>query len=154
MIGGETTSIRSESAVNLVDLVENNVSSIDMLSSRIGLSPEATQKMLMELVEEGKLSGRLTSDGTRFYKSDVKTSDAPTVASAPEPVIEERDTKPGIIIMLSGIIMFISGNILVNLNAEFSFLWSIGSAIIFLGPLVLIAGMYYVSRLNPPQKLG
>ncbi|MFX0053464.1 MAG: hypothetical protein ACFFAX_02640 [Promethearchaeota archaeon] len=154
MIGSETRNIRSESVVNLVDLVENNVSSIDMLSSRIGLSPEETQKMLMELVEEGKLSGRLTSDGSRFYRSDAKTSDAPTIASAPEPVIERRDTRPGLIIMLSGIIMFIAGNILVNLNVEFSLLWSIGSAIIFLGPLVLVAGMYYVSRLNPPQKLG
>ena len=154
MIGGETTSIRGENAVNLVDLVEKNVSSIDMLSSQTGLSPEETKKMLAELVQEGKLSGRLTSDGSRFYRSDAKTSDAPTIVSAPEPVIERRDTRPGILIMLSGIVMFIAGNLLVNLNVEFSILWSIGSAVIFLGPLVLIAGMFYVSRLNPPQKLS
>ena len=144
--------IRAESAVNLVDLVERNVSSIDMLSSQIGVSPEETKRILIELVEEGKLSGRLTSDGSRFYRSDAKTSDAPTIASAPEPVIERRDTRPGILIMLSGIVMFIAGSLLVNLNVEFSFLWSIGSAVILLGPLVLIAGMFYVSRLNPPQK--
>jgi hypothetical protein len=154
MIGGETTTIRAESTVNLVDLVERNVSSIDMLSSQTGLSPEETQKMLLELVEEGKLSGRLTSDGSRFYRSDVKTSDAPTIASTPETVIVKKDTRPGILIMISGIIMFLAGNLLVNLNVEFSTLWNIGSAVIFLGPLVLIAGMLYVSRLNPPQKLS
>jgi hypothetical protein len=152
MIGSEMSGIRAESAVNLVDLVERNVSSIDMLSSQIGVSPEETKRILIELVEEGKLSGRLTSDGSRFYRSDAKTSDAPTIASAPEPVIERRDTRPGILIMLSGIVMFIAGSLLVNLNVEFSFLWSIGSAVILLGPLVLIAGMFYVSRLNPPQK--
>ena len=144
--------IRTESAVNLVDLVERNVSSIDTLSSQIGVSLDETKRILIELVEDGKISGRLTPDGSRFYKSDAKTSDAPTIASAPEPVIERRDTRPGILIMLSGIIMFISGNLLMNLNIEFSLLWSIGSAVILLGPLVLIAGMFYISRLNPPQS--
>jgi hypothetical protein len=151
MIVGETSGIRAESTVNLVELVERNVSSIDLLSSQIGIAPEEIRRMLIELVEEGTLSGRLTSDGSRFYRSDVKTSDAPTIASAPQLVIERRDTRPGILIMLSGIIMFIAGNLLVNLNVEFSVLWSIGSAVILIGPLVLVAGMFYVSRLNPPE---
>jgi hypothetical protein len=153
MIGSETASFRREHAGDLLELVENNVSSIDLLSSQLGMSPEETQKMLLNLVEEGKLAGKLTADGSRFFRSDAKTSDAPTITSTPELKIEKQDARPGIFIMLSGIILFIVGNLLVNLNVEFETLWSLGSALVFAGPLVLIAGLFYVSRMNPPQKL-
>jgi hypothetical protein len=153
MIGSETTSIRREHAAELLELVEKNVSSIDMLSSLLGTSSEETKEMLIYLVEEGKLAGRLTSDGSRFYKSYVKTSEALKIPSAPEPKFEKKDTRPGIYIMLSGFILFIVGNILVNLNLEFSILWSLGSALLLAGPLVLIGGLFYVSIMNPPQKL-
>ncbi len=153
MIGSETTSIRREYAVDLMELVEKNVSSIDMLSSQLGIPPEETQKMLLDLVAEGKLTGKLTADGSRFFRSDVKTSDAPTIVSAPELEIGRQDARPGFFIMLSGIILFVIGNLLVNMTAEFRTLWSLGSALLFAGPLVLIAGLFYISKKNPPQKL-
>jgi hypothetical protein len=153
MIGSEMISVRGANRVGLVKLVESNVSSIDMLSSQLGISLEETQKMLMDLVEEGKLAGKLTADGSRFFKSDVKTSDAPTIASAPELEIQKQDTRPGIFIMLSGIVLFVLGNLLVNMTVEFEILWSLGSALLFAGPLVLIAGLFYFSKMNPPQKL-
>ncbi len=153
MIGSETTGIRRESAANLMDLVEKNVSSIDMLSSQLDMSTEETQKMLLQLVDEGKLAGKLTADGSRFFRSDVKTSEAPIIPSSPEPEIEKKGTKPGIFIILSGFILFVVGNLLVNLNIEFSILWGLGSALLLAGPLVLIAGLIYVSKMNPPQKL-
>jgi hypothetical protein len=153
MIESKPTSIRRNSAVDLVDLVKRNVSSIDMLSSQLGISPEETQKLLLDLVREGRLAGRLTADGARFFRSDAKTSDAQTIAAVPELEFEKQDTKPGIFIMLSGIVMFIIGNLLVNTSVEFGTLWGVGSALLFGGPLVLIAGLLYVSMKNPPQKL-
>ncbi|MHA2021263.1 MAG: hypothetical protein ACW98J_09250 [Candidatus Thorarchaeota archaeon] len=153
MIESKTTSIRRDSVVDLVDLVERNVSSIDMLSSQLGISPEETQKLLLDLVREGRLAGKLTTDGARFFRSDVKTSDAQTIASAPELEFEKQDAKPGIFIMLSGIVLFIIGNLLVNTSVEFGTLWGVGSALLLGGPLVLIAGLFYVSKMNPPQKL-
>ncbi|MHA2356948.1 MAG: hypothetical protein ACXADC_17395 [Candidatus Thorarchaeota archaeon] len=124
-----------------------------MLSSQLGLSSGQTQKMLIDLVEEGKLDGKLSSDGSRFFRSDVKTSDAPTLESAPELEFKQQDARPGILIMISGIVLYIIGNLLVNLNVEFEILWNLGSSLVFAGPLVLIAGLLYVSRMNPTQKL-
>ncbi|MHA2003649.1 MAG: hypothetical protein ACW960_06020 [Candidatus Thorarchaeota archaeon] len=154
MIGSETTGIRREYAADLMELVERNVSSIDMLSSQLGMSPEETQKILLELVDAGKLAGKLTADGSRFFRSDVKTSEAPIIPSTPEPEIQKKGAKPGVFIMLSGIILFVVGNLLVNLNLEFSILWGLGSALLLAGPLVLITGLFYVSMMNPPQELG
>ena len=153
MIEGETTAVRSKPAVDLVDLVERNVSSVDMLSSQLGLSPEKTQEILLDLVEEGKLDGKLSPDGARFFRSDVKTSDAPTIGSAPELELKKQDARAGILVMISGIVMYIMGNLLVNINIEFEILWNLGSSLVFAGPLVLIAGLFYISRMNPTQKL-
>lgn len=153
MIQSERQTASSEVVVDLVDLVEQNWSSVDMMSERLGLAPEDTQKMLLELVEEGKIVGRLTPDGERFFKTDVKVSDAPVIASTQEVEAEGSDARPGILIMITGVALYVIGNILVNVNPEFEFLWNLGSSLVFLGPLVLIGGLFYISRMNPTQKL-
>ena len=72
MIQSERHTASSKVVVDLVDLVEQNWSSVDMMSERLGLTPEDTQRMLLELVEGGKIAGRLTPDGGRFFKTDIK----------------------------------------------------------------------------------
>ena len=138
---------------DLVDLVEQNVSSIYILSSQLGLSVEETQQLLLGLVDKGRISGQLTSDGCRFFRSDAKTSDAPRIESAPESEHMKQDARPGFLIMICGIVLYIVGNIMVNSTAEFEIFWSFGSTLLFAGPLVLIAGLIYVSKMDPPQKL-
>ncbi|MFW9847393.1 MAG: hypothetical protein ACFFD6_11635 [Candidatus Thorarchaeota archaeon] len=153
MIQGERHRVSSKVVVDLVDLVEQNWSSVDMMSERLGLTPEDTQRMLLDLVEEGRISGRLTPDGERFFRTDAKVSDAPVISSTQELNVHQSDARPGILIMLAGIALYIIGNILVNVNPEFEFLWNLGSSLVFLGPLVLIGGLFYISKVNPTQKL-
>jgi hypothetical protein len=154
MIRNEPTRIPRDAVANLMSLVEKNVSSIDILSSQLGLSVEETQQLLLGLVDKGRISGQLTPDGCRFFRSDAKTSDATAIEPAPESVHMKQDARPGFIIMICGIALYIVGNLMVNYATEFEIFWSFGSALLFAGPLVLIAGLIYVSKMNPPQKLG
>lgn len=136
----------------LVMLVnKENVSAIRILGDRLEISPEEVLEIIEELLATGAIEGSLTDDGERFYKSEIKLSDAPVIPSGPQtPSFLKFDTRPGIITSIVGFVIIILGLIL-NSNVFFTLELDFGAIIIFLGMFILVLGMYCLSRRETPE---
>ena len=86
-------------------VLESKISSIEKLSDITGAEEEEARLALEELVSEGSLTGSFTEDGSRFFLSDVKTSDAPIIRPVDlAPETEVKDSKISKTVFISGII--------------------------------------------------
>ncbi|MGD9397079.1 MAG: hypothetical protein PVJ05_11670 [Candidatus Thorarchaeota archaeon] len=133
---------------------EDKVSSLSMICDITGTDEEMARSILDELVDEGTLEGSFTSDGQRFFLSDVKVSSAPLAPTRDEGyVIEKADTRQGKLVLVSGIVMMIGGFIVRGLTALSTMMENIGVALIMLGLVVLIAGWLMITRADPPSNL-
>lgn len=134
-------------------VLESKISSIEKLSDITGIVEEEARFALEELVSEGSLSGSFTEDGSRFFLSDVKTSEAPIIRPVDlAPEIEVIDSKLSTTVFISGIIMMAVGYILRGLTAVGEIMVNAGSAVIMIGMVVLIVGWMMFSRINPPSN--
>ena len=154
MIVGSSNEIPIEMKTRLCQVVlENRISSIERLSQLTGMEEEEARSAIQELVSEGSLEGKFSDDGSRFFLSDVKVSDAPTLGPAdtgPEIVI--KDTRVSKTVALSGFIFIIAGYILRGFTLLGQSMENVGVMIIMLGLAVLIVGVSMFSRLNPPSN--
>ena len=154
MIVGSSNEIPIEMKTRLCQVVlENRISSIERLSQLTGMEEEEARSAIQELVSEGSLEGKFSDDGSRFFLSDVKVSDAPTLGPAdtgPEIVI--KDTRVSKTVALSGFILIIAGYILRGFTLLGQSMENVGVMIIMLGLAVLIVGVSMFSRLNPPSN--
>lgn len=145
-------SIMNENKEKLVNLViEHNVSAIVTLSENLKIEPEAVIELINELISENKLHGMLTEDGTRFYRSDAKVSEAPVIhRDEEEPVFLAYDTRPGFVIAIIGAIVLAAGAIVNNYAIdvpEHDF-----AAMLFLvGLAILFGGLYLVAKRKTPE---
>ncbi|TFG29469.1 hypothetical protein EU527_15850 [Candidatus Thorarchaeota archaeon] len=139
----------------LHDLVElGKVSSIEMISELIAADEDTTKGLLHELLDEGSIHGKFSSDGRRFFLTNVKVSQAPIILQE-ECFTETKptDTKTAKIIAVTGLMMLILGSITRNLaNIDFRF-DNLGTSVFMIGLVVLVVGWILVSRANPPQKI-
>lgn len=151
---------RSSSSPSLIELktrlcqivLDNRISSIEKLSKLAGAEEEEAITALQELVSEGSLAGKFTDDGSRFFLSDVKVSDAPILETADVGYeIEVKDSKVSKMVMLSGMILMATGFILRGLTAFSQIVENAGGVVIMVGLAVLIIGWMMFSRLNPPS---
>ena len=136
----------------LVELVnKENVSAIRIIGDILEIAPEEVIEFIKELLATGTIEGSLTDDGERFYKSEIKLSDAPVISSGPQtPSFLNFDTRPGIITSIIGLVIIILGVIL-NSNVLFIMEQDLGAIVIFLGIITLFSGMYYLSRRKTPE---
>ena len=136
----------------LVELVnKENVSAIRIIGDILEIAPEEVIEFIKELLVTGTIEGSLTDDGERFYKSEIKLSDAPVISSGPQtPSFLNFDTRPGIITSIIGLVIIILGVIL-NSNVLFIMEQDLGAIVIFLGIITLFSGMYYLSRRKTPE---
>lgn len=138
-----------EKLVNLV--IEHNVSAIVTLSENLKIEPEAVIELINELISENKLHGMLTDDGSRFYRSDAKVSDAPVIPrDDEEPDFLTYDTRPGFAIAIIGALVLVGGTLVNNYAtdiAERDF-----AAMLFLiGIAILFCGLYLVAKRKTPE---
>ncbi|MFW9769255.1 MAG: hypothetical protein ACFFF9_11965 [Candidatus Thorarchaeota archaeon] len=134
-------------------VLEDKISSIETISQLTGMEEEEARIALQELVSEGSLEGKFSDDGSRFYLSDVKVSDAPIMAPADTgPEIIVKDTKASKTVALAGFILIIAGYILRGFTIMGESMQNIGFGIIMIGLAVLIVGVSLFSRLNPPTS--
>ena len=105
----------SEKKDELVDLVLNeNVSAIQILVDRLGITSDEVIDLINDLLKEGKLNGTITEDGSRFFKSDVKLSEAPTIERSEDlPDFMSFNSKPGMVTAIIGFIIIAAG-VIVN----------------------------------------
>jgi hypothetical protein len=136
----------------LIDLVnKENVSAIRILADRLDITPERVMSLLEESLTDGKVQGSFSEDGERFYKSEIKLSDAPVIHSKDQaPEFMKFDNRPGIIAVIMGFSIIIFG-LFVNANAIDLATLDFGAIVLFVGVLVLIIGMYYLSRRKTPS---
>ena len=114
MIAGSSKPVPIEMKTRLCQVVlENRISSIERLSQLTGMDEEEAKTALEELVSEGSLAGKFSDDGSRFFLSDIKVSDAPILGPADTgPEIVVKDTKVSKMVALSGFILMIGSSIL------------------------------------------
>ena len=141
----------SEKRDELMHLVMNeNVSAIEILVTRLGLTSDEVIKVINELLDSGELKGTLTEDGKRFFKSDVKLSQAPTIErTIAPPTFVGFNTKPALATALVGFLI-IAGGVVVNANAADVTEQNFAAILILVGLFITIAGLYCVSQRPTP----
>lgn len=56
----------------IIRLIHSKMSSIDFMSEHLNLEKEAVLERIARLLEDGVIQGRISSDNSRFFRSDVK----------------------------------------------------------------------------------
>lgn len=142
----------TEKKSKLVSLVNmENVSAIRILADRLEISSEEVTVLIEELLSEGKIHGSMTDDGERFFKSEIKLSDAPVIPGGdPTPAFMKFDTRPGIITSIIGLVVIAFGSIVITITPGIVGL-DYGTIIIFVGIVILFSGLYCLSRRETPS---
>jgi hypothetical protein len=132
----------------IIDVIERyKISSISMMASHLEMQEEVVLNRIKELLSAGTLTGKISEDETRFFKSDVKVSDAPIIRSNAESVeLVHPDTSVGKYMMLTGIASIVSGLVLRSLTGIALALTNMGTSLTLVGFVVLAAGWLYISR--------
>jgi hypothetical protein len=135
-------------------IAENKISSLSMICDMVGAEEEQTRSIIEELVDEGTLEGSFTSDGQRFFLSEVKVSTAPLAPIKDEGyVIKKANTRQGKMVLLSGLVMMIAGYITRGLISISEIAGQIGTALLMVGLAVLAAGWLMYTRADPPSNI-
>jgi hypothetical protein len=136
---------------NLVELVnKENVSAIRIMADRLDIPPEEVRVLIDESLSEGTIQGSMTDDGERFFKSDIKLSEAPVLPSEDRaPEFLDFDTRPGLATSILGLAIIAFG-LIANANAMDMVEQNFGAIVIFVGMIILFSGMYCLSRRKTP----
>ena len=131
--------------VNLVNY--EGYSSIEFLSDKLCIGEENVREMIKKLVAEGELQGSISSDGSRFYKSNVKVSTAPKIAKSESDItIETPSQKLGVYIIFLGIAIIATGILLPQFLSIDLMGGGVDFFIIISGFVALLSGLCYVSK--------
>lgn len=138
-----------EKLINLI--TEHNVSAIVTMSEKLQIEPEAVIELINELVTEGRLHGTITEDGSRFFRSDAKVSQAPVIErDEKQPEFLSYNTKPGYAAAIVGALLLIAGGI-INTNAVDVIEQNFAAGIFMVGILIFFAGLLFIARRNTPD---
>ncbi|MGY5851943.1 MAG: hypothetical protein RTU92_00080 [Candidatus Thorarchaeota archaeon] len=129
-----------EKTQRLVSLIlEENMSSIALLSMKLLLEENVILDLIESLVEEGTLTGSLTEDERRFFKGQ---SYVPKSIEDEISDYSEFNSKPGTIALILGIIIISISAIGISL-APNSGLEVFFYFVLFIGIVFAFAGCYY-----------
>jgi len=138
----------------LYELVaQGKISSVDLICKQSGMDEDSARELLTELIEDGSLNGDFSEDGSRFFLSDVKVSDAPVLFRNDELEIEEVNTSSAKIVAITGLAALILGWIFQRLTGIHPGMANAGVALVMVGLIVMTAGCIQFSRYNPPDNL-
>jgi len=139
-----------ERLIHLVTV--DDLSSVQMMSSELGIPQEEVGTLLTELTEEGTLNGYLTEDGERYFRHDVKVSEAPVIDRKESvPDFMKFDTRPGKVAALFGLVVAVIGAYTLmtadgNLQIE-----NIGAVLALIGVASIMAGLFYLTMRKTPS---
>jgi hypothetical protein len=146
---GSDMSEKKEDAMNLI--LKGNVSAIQILSDRLEITPDEVRKIIEELIEEGKLKGSLTEDGDRFFKSEVKLSNAPSIGREDKlPDFLNFNARPAITVAIVGFLIIAAGLIFNSMTTDMVG-QNIATVLLFIGLCVTMVGMYWFSQRKTPS---
>ncbi|MHA2424458.1 MAG: hypothetical protein ACXAEF_06700 [Candidatus Thorarchaeota archaeon] len=142
MITAEEDSLLKD---RIVILIQSNHSSINLLAEYLEADVNHVRSLIIQAVDEGLISGWMTEDELRFYRSDVKLPD-PTSES--EEVIETTSLLIPKLITIGGIALFIAGQVIFRMTVEGTALYNMSTALIFGGLFTIFGGLYSFSRFD------
>lgn len=132
-------------------IMEDNLSAIETFSNKLGISREDVVVLIKALQTDGKLHGILTSDEKRFFKSEVRVSEAPVIAhEEEEPSFLKFNARPGLITAFVGFVIMVVGYT-ANPFLPIQIASNVSLILIFIGLLVLIIGLFLVSQRKTPD---
>ena len=132
-------------------ILQENISAIVVLSERTGLKTDDVVDMINELVSKGRLNGTLTEDGSRFFKSTVKVSDARVIPRDEKlPAFLSYNTKPGRVTAIVGLLILASGVIVTILATDLQE-QNFAALLILIGLVVFLLGLYFIARRGSPS---
>ncbi len=139
-----------ERLVHLVNV--DDLSSVPMMSSKLGISQEEARILLTELTQEGTLDGHLTENGERYFRHDAKVSEAPVIERRKDvPDFMLFDTRPGKAAALFGLAVAIIGTYgLMNAGGDVR-MEDFGTVLMLIGVVVILAGCFYISMRKTPS---
>jgi len=144
----------SDAKSQLKQMIENNISSIQLMGERLGIGMVDVVSLLNEMIAEGSAEGHFTSDGRRFFRKDVEVSKAPKIEMSDEdPNFLKYDSRPGRIITIIGLVIVLIGMGVSYFAAESQSLTLLDAAIVAIGIgiLLMIIGGYQVSQRPTPM---
>ncbi|MHA3964632.1 MAG: hypothetical protein AM325_013960 [Candidatus Thorarchaeota archaeon SMTZ1-45] len=141
----------SENKQKLIDLVmRENVSSIQIIADRLEITDHEVIKLINGLIDSGELIGALTEDSKRFYKSEVKLSQAPKIEREDTlPSFLSFNTKPAVTTAIVGIIV-LAGGLVVNAFATDEIEGNFAAILILFGMMIFVIGLYSLSKRKTP----
>ena len=133
-----------EELVNLVNY--EGYSSVLFISERLDIDQTTVIDLLQKLMDAGELQGSISSDNTRFYKSEVRLSTAPALPNQ-EPIVsvEKPSLKLGIYAIILGIIIISTGFILPLFILGLADSGA-NAAVVMSGFATLLGGLCFISR--------
>jgi len=136
----------------LVILVNTeNVSAIRIMGDILEIAPEEVIELIEDLCATGSIHGSITDDGERFFKSEIKLSNAPVIHGGDQtPAFMKFNTRPGIISSVIGFAIIALG-LFLYANAIDYVGQDYGAITIFLGMIILLSGMYCLSLRKTPE---
>lgn len=144
----------TDSKIRLKGLIDENISSIQILSEKLDIEMDEVLVLLNELLMDGEIEGHITPDGLRFFREKVKISDRPAVSVEDEgPEFLRYNTRPGKIIVLIGFIIIIFGLILSYVaSSTHSFdILNMTALVLAIGLLCMMIGGYQIARRPTPM---
>ncbi len=131
---------------------ETGLSSVEAMSEQLGIDEKLTSNLLRDLVNEGAVAGHLTEDASRFFRTDVKQSDAPIAIENQELEVNTAKRGYGIYVPIAGLVIFIAGQILHNTLGQLEEYWNMTSGIVMGGLIILIMGLVYITLIDSKNK--
>lgn len=139
--------LHDKSKDEIVKLISSNLSAISLIAEQLDISETLVTSIIEELVEEGTIHGWFSSDGLRFYRSDVKM---PTALE--EQVEEEIAGNPKHMIpkaiIATGISLFIAGQILIRLFVEGLPMHNTAAGMVMLGLITIFGGLFSLTKFD------
>ncbi len=132
-------------------VVDENVSALQTMQDELELSEEEVTDLLRELLKEGRINGKISDDGKRFWKSDAKVSSAPAIPHGDDvPAFMKYDTRPGMGLSIAGCTIDIIAFVLMT-YATSTVHSDAGAILFFVGLIVLLIGLYWISLRKTPD---
>jgi hypothetical protein len=128
---------------------EAGLSSTLMMCEQLAVPQETVIILLKELLDENKISGYLSEDESRFFKSSEKNPETPVhIAPRDTPAIVQADRGVLAYVPVIGIITFIAGQVL----NQTSLPSNITEGIVMGGLLITVLGLIYITMIDSQYK--
>ena len=150
-----STSTAEATKRNLLELVVGaKLSSIELMSNQLNTDDDTIVLYLEDLIREGRVSGVLNQDKSRFFRSDVEVSKAPVISSnVEEPVIETKDSGMSKYVAIAGLILIVTSAISLNMTLGNEFFESFFRIFFLISMVIMAAGCIGISMKNPPSSV-